>query len=312
MPARPHAMWPGSAFRRSALKCCVLATLGLLQNHRPILSPSAAAPPGTPQPSETAEAEQANSELAPAAQQLLQGMALLLLPQTYTDDDDWGTTRKIQSGLNVDLDGLKVQTSRRWKHVNHGRWRRIDATLVSPADHFKMTVRLLPRLEAGVPRYQIDARLRLRATGRQQQWLLGTKVYSISADAVADLALQADVHLAGSLHNSDDGRRLRILPVVERTELSVQGLNIRRISHWKGGPVREFGHVMDGMVRAAARRKSAKLTQKINSKIAGKPERFEIPAGLFSLFAGSPAEKPAAVAAEAPNEIESPGAGERL
>lgn len=238
-------------------------------------------------------------QLSSAAEQLLQGMALLLLPQTYTDDDDWGGTQKIQSGLNVDVDGLKVHTSRRWKHVNHGRWRRVDATLVDPENHFRMSVRLLPRTEQGEPRYRIHARLRLRATGRQQQWLLGAKIYSISADAVADLSVNVDLHFATSLQQTDDGRRLRILPVIENSQVRVDGLNIRRISHWKGGPVREFGHIMDGMVRAAARRKSAKLTDKINAKIERKPERFEIPAGIFYLFGGKDAEDVAGESTEA-------------
>ena len=132
--------------------------------------------------------------LSPPATQFITGMILMLLPDTYSDDDDWGMQKKIQSGLNVDVDGLKVHTSRRYKDVNHGVWRRVDASHVDPKEHFDLQISLLPRLEPGVPRYRVKARLRIRATARQQRWALGARLYSLSADVVADVEFNADLH----------------------------------------------------------------------------------------------------------------------
>ena len=113
---------------------------------------AAAQPPRTSGPSvprAVAQAEGLADEqerpFTPEATQFVKGMVLLLLPQTYTDDDDWGRQKKIQSGLNVDLDGLKVKTSRRWKDVNHGTWQRVDATLVDPREHFDLKIVILPK-----------------------------------------------------------------------------------------------------------------------------------------------------------------------
>ncbi|MEQ9409030.1 MAG: hypothetical protein RIK87_14940 [Fuerstiella sp.] len=226
--------------------------------------------------------------LSPAAVQFIRGMALLLLPDTYTDDDDWGTETRIQSGLNVRMDGLKVQTSRRWKQVRHGTWRRVDASLISPEDHFQLQVSLLPRQDRGVPRYHVHASMRLRATVRQQRWNLGIKLYSISADVLADVTFDADLHFRSEVTRSEEGGKLRVLPHIERADVRLQGFSLRRISHLKGGPVREFGHTMDWMIERAVRKKGDKLADKVNIKVAKKPERFEIPAGVLAIFGESP------------------------
>ena len=229
--------------------------------------------------------------MAPEATQMIQGMALLLLPDTYTDDDDWGGKKKIQSGLNVELKGLKIDTSRRWKEVNHGVWKRVDASLVDPKNHFQLKIDLLPRQEKGVPRYRVNAKLRLRAAGRQQRWTLGQKLYSISADVVADLEFNADLYFESKVTNSEDGSKLRVLPQIERADVQLVGFNLRRVSHAKGGPVREFGHSIESIIRRAVQRKGDKLADKINGKVAKKPERFEVPAGILAIF-GQPAAKP--------------------
>lgn len=222
--------------------------------------------------------------LAPEANQFLRGMALMLMPTTYTDDDDWGQQKRIQSGLNVGFDGLRLDTSRRWKEVNHGSWKRVDATLVEPQEHFRLKVSLLPRIEHDVPRYRIHASARLRATGRQQRWNFGVKLYSISADVLADLDFLADVSFRSEVIRNDDGSRLRVLPHIEQASLALTGFSLRNVSHMKGGAVREFGHGIESLIRRAVRKKGDKLADKINGKVQKKPEKFEVPAGILAVF----------------------------
>ena len=83
--------------------------------------------------------------LPPHAIQFVKGMAILLLPESFEDDDDWGRTKRIQSGLNVKVKGLKVHTSRRWKDARHGTWRRVTAVLVNPEEFFQLDISLLPQ-----------------------------------------------------------------------------------------------------------------------------------------------------------------------
>jgi hypothetical protein len=215
--------------------------------------------------------------LAPEVTNFIKGMALLLLPSAYTDDDDWNRHKRVQSGLNVEFDGLKLDTSRRWKDIRHGTWQRVDATLVDPEHHFQLAISLLPRTEKDEPRYRVRAKMRLRA-----------RLYSMSADIVTDVSFDADLHFQSQLLKSDSGTRLRVLPHIEAANASVDSFSLRSVSHAKGGAVREFGNLVEAIVKRAVEKKNEKLPTKINGKILKKPERFEIPAGILALVGGTP------------------------
>ncbi len=226
--------------------------------------------------------------MSPEAVQFIKGMALMLLPETYSDDDDWGNQKRVQSGLNVKMKGLKIDTSRRWKEVNHGTWQRVDATLVDPQKHFQLAIALLPKIDRGVPRYRVTARLRLRATGRQQRWNYGARLYSVSADVVADVAFAADLQFRSDLLRTDDGNKLRVLPHLGTATARLEGFSLRSVGHAKGGAVREFGNLVEGLLQSAVKKKSQKLPTKINAKVQKKPEKFEIPAGILAMFGETP------------------------
>ena len=48
----------------------------------------------------------------------IRGVALLLIPQEFEDDDGWGDETKIQSGLNMRFDDGQLKTSRRNKKAD--------------------------------------------------------------------------------------------------------------------------------------------------------------------------------------------------
>lgn len=236
----------------------------------------------------TVSLPQEETPLSPEVTNFIKGMALMLLPSTYTDDDDWNLHKRVQSGLNVKFKGLKLDTSRRWKDIRHGTWQRVDATLVDPEGHFQLAISFLPRTKADEPRYRVRAKMRLRAVARQQRWNLGARLYSVSADVVADISFDADLHFQTQLVKTDNGTQLRVLPKIETANARVDGFSLRSVSHAKGGAVREFGNVIEAIVKRAVRKKGEKLPNKINGKIMKKPERFEIPAGILALVGGAP------------------------
>ena len=232
-------------------------------------------------PLATADCE---TPLSPEATAFVKGMALLLLPETYSDDDDWGRTKRVQSGLNVDLDGLQLETSRRWKNVNHGTWRRVDASLVDPEERFDLRICFLPTENPAEPGYRVQAKLRLTASAVQQHWNRGLKLYSISADVSGDFTFDADVHFESDVITADGRPRVRILPVVDRAKLAMTGFRVNRVSHSKGTSARVFGETFESLVGNRVQRESARLAARINAKIRKKPERFEIPGAVLGLF----------------------------
>ena len=216
-----------------------------------------------------------------AAQQLLRGMALMLLPEGYSDDDEWNLHKRVQSGLNVDFKNGELKTSRRWKDVRHGLWKRVDAKFVDPAKNLRLEIDALPAGKAGVPRYRIRSEILVHAVARMQQWTLGARIYGLSAHVTAGLELATDFHFRSYL--ADNGK-LRVLPHIERATLRLKDFQLRRVSHAKGPGVRETGRMISGLLKRVVERKGQTLAARINRKVAKKPERFEIPGGfLFGL-----------------------------
>lgn len=223
-------------------------------------------------------------KLTPPATEFIKGLALILLPPTFTDDDDWGNTKRIQSGLNMKMDGLELKTSRRWKEVNHGLWRRVDATLIDPLKFFDLQIWLLPQTEDKQPRYRISASLRIAVTVRQQQWNRGLKVYSVSSDILTDVSIDTVIDFRSKLVEVETEKRLQVLPHMQSANVRVDRFLIRRISHAKGGAVKEFGGVFERLVQKVVEKKSRKLPHKINSKIEKKADRFQISGTMLSIF----------------------------
>ena len=228
--------------------------------------------------------------LSADATEFLRATILLLAPRTTVDEDGWGRKKRIQSGLNIRLDGLQLRTSRRWKEVNHGTWNRVEVLLEDPGQRFTLQVEIVPQKDSALSMHRIHAGGRVRLRARQQRWQNGIKLYSASAEGLADVAMTADVRLQEEVVSHDDTSRLRVLPHIESAAVRLTGFQIRRVGHAKGSLVRESSRTFESLARRLVARESDKLATRLNEKIRKKPERFEIPLGIFALLAGTPAE----------------------
>ena len=214
----------------------------------------------------------------------IRGVALLLIPQEFEDDDGWGDETKIQSGLNMRFDDGQLKTSRRWKHVNHGNWQQASGHLVKPEETFQLRAARLAEPEQGTQQYDINVSARLRVTGRQQQWSYGVMLWSISAEAVADVKLHLVVDVKSEIVETEKGTRLRFSPKVCQAEAELADYSLRRISHLKGKPVQEFGDLFKNLIQKRVARENQKLAMRINTALEEKPDRLEIPFEIADWF----------------------------
>ena len=282
--------------RSGQLAVCLILGVSLVSVSRQLAAqeteaPELVTPPFNPavvvQPIENAAVAPATSprrEMAAEVSEFIRSVALFLIPQEFDDDNGWGDETKIQSGLNMRLDDGRLRTSRRWKHVNHGNWQQVTGRLVDPEDTFRLRVAGVPVPERGIQEYDIDVSARLRVTGRQQQWNYGIMLWSISAEAVADVNLHLVLDVKSEIVQSDNGTRLRFLPNVRSAEVRLSDFSLRRISHVKGKPVQEFGDWFEKMIRRRVTRENDKLTPRINAALEMEPERLEIPFDIAGLF----------------------------
>ena len=241
-------------------------------------------PPGDVVPSDPEPAESTRRELAPEAIDFIRGIALLLIPTEFDDDDGWGDKTKIQSGLNVRFDDGQIRTNRRWKHVNHGNWMRVTGKLVDPEERFLLQAAQLPDPEPGTKRYEVNVAAQIRATGQQQQWSHGVMLWSVSAEAVADVELHLVLDAKSQVIQTEKGTRLRFLPKVTTAQARLRDYSLRRISRLKGKPVQEFGDLFEKLVRKRVNRENEKLATRINTALEKKPDRLEIPFDIADWF----------------------------
>jgi len=247
-----------------------------------------------PAPPDDAVTPVSRAELAPEALEFIRGIVLLLLPPEFEDDDGWGEETRIQSGLNVRFDDGKLKTSRRWKNVNHGSWTQASGTLIEPEDTFQLKVARLSTgtvpeghpaaVDKDIQRYEVRVATRLRVTGRQQQWSYGLMLWSISADAVADVSLNVVFEVNTEIVKTDKGTRLRFTPNVTHAVARLDSFDLRRISHAKGSAVQEFGNGLEELIRQYVDRENKDLAAKINKALHKQPERLEIPFEIGGWF----------------------------
>ncbi|MBC7967588.1 MAG: hypothetical protein H7Z17_16865 [Fuerstia sp.] len=214
----------------------------------------------------------------------IRGIALLLIPQEFDDDDGWGDETRIQSGLNIRFNDGQLETNRRWKHVNHGSWLQATGKLVDPEERFLLSAARLPEPEKGTQRYDVEVSARVRVTGRQQQWSYGVMLWSISAEAVADVNLHLTLDAKSEIVQTDKGTRLRFIPKVTQAEARLTNFSLRRISHLKGKPVQEFGDLFEKLIRKRVDRENKNLATRINKALEKKRERLEIPFDIAGWF----------------------------
>ena len=234
-------------------------------------------------------AKSTRRELPPDALNFIRGIALLLMPTEFDDDDGWGDKTRIQSGLNVRFDDGQIRTNRRWKHVNHGNWMRVTGKLVDPEERFLLHAAQHADPEPGTKRCEVHVSARIRATGQQQQWSHGLMLWSVSAEAVADVNLHLVLDTKSEVVQTDHGSRLRFLPQVTEAQAQLTDYSLRRISRMKGKPVQEFGDLFEKLVRRRVDQENEKLAARINAALKKKPDRLEIPLDIADWF-GVPRE----------------------
>jgi len=261
----------------------------------PAVTAPTAAPPELiiPEPETESQAiigsavQQPNQErrdLPGEGQLFIRSVALMLLPQKFEDTKDWGDEKRIQSGLNVDFENGRLKTSRRWNMVNHGSWLQGAGELVNPETTFLLKASQLPDPDASTQRYQVNVSTKLNVSGRQQQWNYGAMLWSVSAEATADISIDVTVDVKAEVVTTKKGSRLRFLPNVTQAAARLDNLKLHRISHVKGTAVKGIGELVEELIQLRIKRENKDLAARINKAIQKKPERLEIPFDIGGLF----------------------------
>lgn len=202
------------------------------------------------------------------------------IPAHHLDEKDWNGTKKIYAGIKFRREGLKIETERRWKTVNHGLWKKYEAKLVDPAK--TLDVRLTD------VHWQPDGRLHAHLTivsemlvnVWQTQWNLGVRVYAIQSEVRVRTAMDVDATVGFQLDPTSLPPALVVDPHVESASLRLSSFHVNRIGNLGGDVAEELGDASESLIRNfLVKPQSEKLASKLNRQIDKKRDKLRLDAG---------------------------------
>ena len=208
--------------------------------------------------------------------QLLTRIVLDNMPHQYTDEKNWGQTERRWDGIRWRREGLKLETERRWKDVQHGTWKRYTAELVDPENEFSVQLLNLRNLPDGKTAFDLNFAARLKFHARQTKWVKGVQLYSVSADGWGRvrLHLKCESHIELGMTNFPPD--IIFKPRVSQAQLHVDEFRLDRISK-VGGEIsqqvtREARKILDQKIVS----KQEKIVQKINRQLEKNQDHLKI------------------------------------
>ncbi len=229
-------------------------------------------------------AYQATKDALPAdvTEQLYDALSELVaasIPPTYENEKNWGQTKRIYAGIKLRPEGLKLETERRWKEVNHGSWERYRVDLVDPRE--KLDVQLEPLQKRGDGRYEFEITLTasVKMFGRWSRWNYGVQLISLSGNADARVRLQMQGSVGLRFEPKDLVPDLIIDPQVDHATIQLIEFRLHDVSDVGGEFAQQAGRGFKHFLEDEyLPKQSERLPEKLNRKIDQKRERLRISA----------------------------------
>jgi hypothetical protein len=195
----------------------------------------------------------------------------------YENTKKWGGTKRVMTGLDWEQDGLKIETRRRWKDVNHGTWSRYKLKLIDPENTFEVRLENLRDLGDNTAGFDLICVAKLACWGRMSQWKRGVQVISLSADADAKVHLVASVELKMAVDPTMFPPDIILDPKVTSADLQLQQFELERLGLADGPVVGQLGELVEEGLQDYLADSRVKLAEKMNKQIDKKRERLRIP-----------------------------------
>jgi hypothetical protein len=207
-------------------------------------------------------------------QATLRSLAVANLPERYVDEKGWNKTDRRIDGVDVTFYRGKFETRRKWKEVNHGLWKRYEIELVDPMNRLQASVVDVRLDEQGTPRFRMSLRAPLIARGQAAQWALGVQVFSLGAEATAEVELVVDGSCRILPAATALGPTLRLDPHVDAADLTLHSFHLDRIGKAEGDFAEELGEALETVVRQQVESSGERIAAKLNAAIDKRRDRL--------------------------------------
>ncbi|MEY4565275.1 MAG: hypothetical protein RLY14_245 [Planctomycetota bacterium] len=198
------------------------------------------------------------------------------MPREYNNEKKWGIQKTVFDGWELRREGVKLETKRRWKDVNHGTWTKYFLTVREPHTHFQINLSDLKTLPDGRMRFHAKVRAPLDLDGRLSLWQYDVQMISLHADAEADVEVDLDCEVSIKLHPLTFPPDVLIQPVVVNSDLKLTYFRLLRLSQVGGPMAKHLGEGMEFFIQKFVEDKNENLTEKLNQAIEKKKDRLRI------------------------------------
>jgi hypothetical protein len=221
---------------------------------------------------------------ARAAVQWLASVAVKRIPRKIHGDKNWGRTKKVWAGVEVDWDGLKMETHRRFREVRDGRWIRYELALPESGDELRVAIdrvqyHVPSASHAESPSWWIDAKLiaPMEFSARIERWNFGMRWYSVKVEGKLTARLATTLTLAAVADYGEVPPALMIDPGFQTATLSLERFEVDRVSKIGGDAAEAWGEIMQEVIRELFLDKlNRRLAAKLNDAVDGHRDDLKI------------------------------------
>ncbi len=224
----------------------------------------------TAAPSQAAPPTDANEQVA----HLLAGVIRDAIPRQYEKREDWGQTKNVTTGLDVQGKPFHWRFQRRKKPLRHGVWNQYKLTLADPDHPLVVRVDSLRPLEPGRLACTILVDGQLAGWAQTRSFNRGVHLGTLTAEGVSRVRLTIDCEVGVRMTLSPPA--LVVDPVVTGSRLELDEFRLHRLGELHGDPAKELGKGLGKL--AEDRLEGPRLTAKLNRAIEKKRDRLTISA----------------------------------
>jgi hypothetical protein len=202
------------------------------------------------------------------------------IPLEYDKQKDWGATKSIDAGWNIEGKPFHWHALKREHNVNHGVWKHYKLKLVEPEKNLHVKLATLRPLSAGRVAFTLNIETTIDAWARAKVYEYGVHLIALEMESDMQVAIAIDGEVGVAMRSSDQGMTLALEPIVTNSRLEIRNFHLRRVSNARGPIVHELGEGVSRLVQDELN--GPKLTEKLNRAIEKKRDRLAFrPAELF-------------------------------
>ncbi len=218
------------------------------------------------------------AEMSPEMTGWIRWVVLKNLPPTYEDKRKWGKQKEVFDGLDFEREGLRIETRRRYKMVDHGSWSRYFIEFIDPEKQLSIRVFDLVELRPGVIQFRTSVEAPVKVFGQMTRYQWDVKTFSVSATANARVRLDLTSELEVQWNPVALPPSITLRPKATEAKVALVEFKVVRISHMKGPVAKLLGASLRELLEHKLSEYDEKLVEKINKQLDKQKDHFHLSA----------------------------------